>query len=199
MNRIISILCSLLFLWCGTSLAQESARFSFPQKSRTVGETIKLIEKQSDYSFFYQTGTIDLSRKVTIGADGDSIGQVLDKLFAGSAEVWSISGKQIYLKHNDQAEVASAQESKAVHRRTITGTILDAVDGQPIIGAGVLIKGTQTGAVTDPDGNFSLDVTGKKVGAATADSETTNVKTSLTKGEIGIVNVNGKSIKVAIE
>ena len=163
MKRFISILCSLLFLWCGTSLAQESARFSFPQKSRTVGETIKLIEKQSDYSFFYQTGTIDLSRKVVIGADGDTIEQVLDKLFGGSAEEWSISGKQIYLKHNEQAEPAPAQESKAVHKRTITGSVVDAVDGQPIIGAGVLIKGTQTGAVTDPDGNFSLEVTGKKV------------------------------------
>ena len=164
MNRLISIICSFLLLCCGTLYAQESgAKFSFPQKSRTVGETLRLIEKQSDYSFFYQTNTIDLSRKVVIGADGDTIDQVLDKLFAGSAEVWSMSGKQIYLKHNDQAEVASAQESKAVHKRTITGSIIDAVDGQPIIGAGVLIKGTQTGAVTDPDGNFSLEVTGKKI------------------------------------
>ena len=30
--------------------------------------------------------------------------------------------------------------------------------GEPVIGAGVLIKGTTTGAATDMDGNFVIDV-----------------------------------------
>ena len=42
--------------------------------------------------------------------------------------------------------------------RTITGTVTSAEDGEPIIGASVIIPGTQTGTVTDLDGNFSLKV-----------------------------------------
>ena len=44
-----------------------------------------------------------------------------------------------------------------------------------------------------------FDVSGKKVGGAVVDSETTNVKTSLARGEVGIVNISGKSIKVVIK
>ena len=38
----------------------------------------------------------------------------------------------------------------------ISGTVLDAANGEPIIGANIIIKGTTTGTVTDFDGNFSL-------------------------------------------
>ena len=38
----------------------------------------------------------------------------------------------------------------------VTGTVVDADSGDPLIGASILIKGTSTGAVTDFDGNFSV-------------------------------------------
>ena len=41
---------------------------------------------------------------------------------------------------------------------TVSGTITDADNGEPLIGANVLIKGTSVGTVTDIDGNFSIDV-----------------------------------------
>ena len=40
--------------------------------------------------------------------------------------------------------------------RTLTGTIVDADNGEPLIGANVFVEGTQTGTITDFDGNFSL-------------------------------------------
>ena len=39
--------------------------------------------------------------------------------------------------------------------QTVTGTVVDAT-GEPIIGASVKVKGSNTGAVTDIDGNFTL-------------------------------------------
>jgi len=42
-------------------------------------------------------------------------------------------------------------------QRTVTGTITD-LDGVPLIGANVLIKGTADGTITDIDGKFSLEV-----------------------------------------
>ena len=38
----------------------------------------------------------------------------------------------------------------------ISGTVVSADDGEPVIGASVMIKGTKTGAITDFDGRFSL-------------------------------------------
>jgi len=44
-----------------------------------------------------------------------------------------------------------------------------------------------------------FDVSGKKVGGAVVDSKTTNVKTSLARGQVGIVNICDKSVKVIIK
>lgn len=49
------------------------------------------------------------------------------------------------------AGVASAQTSK------VTGKVI-AEDGEPVIGAAIVVKGTTVGTVTDYDGNFTLDV-----------------------------------------
>jgi len=47
----------------------------------------------------------------------------------------------------------------ALAQRSITGTVIDE-EGQPLIGASVLVKGTTTGTVSDIDGNFTIQVPG---------------------------------------
>src|ERR1044072_3349 len=42
--------------------------------------------------------------------------------------------------------------------RTIKGRVTSADDGQPVIGAAVVVKGTSTGAVTNPDGEYTLQI-----------------------------------------
>ncbi len=42
--------------------------------------------------------------------------------------------------------------------RTIKGKVTSADDGQPVIGAAVVVKGTSTGAVTNPDGDYTIQV-----------------------------------------
>ena len=39
--------------------------------------------------------------------------------------------------------------------RTITGTVFSEEDGEPVVGASVLVEGV-TGTITDIDGNFTL-------------------------------------------
>ena len=58
----------------------------------------------------------------------------------------------------------SATENVAVGHEAVTqvgklvkGNVSDA-NGEPIIGANVVVKGTTVGAVTDIDGNFALEV-----------------------------------------
>lgn len=41
---------------------------------------------------------------------------------------------------------------------TVTGTVTDGTDGEPMIGANVLVKGTSIGAITNIDGKYSLSV-----------------------------------------
>jgi TonB-linked SusC/RagA family outer membrane protein len=53
--------------------------------------------------------------------------------------------------------------SWAFAQTKITGTVVSSDDGQPIIGATVLVKGTSTGTVTNIEGSFSINVPAGKV------------------------------------
>ncbi len=46
----------------------------------------------------------------------------------------------------------------AMAQRTITGVVTDAENGEPLIGANVLVVGTSSGAVTDIDGSYSIEL-----------------------------------------
>ena len=63
----------------------------------------------------------------------------------------------------------------AQEKTTVSGTVLDS-EGLPVIGAGVFVKGTTNGTVTDIDGNYSLGgvpadavLTASNLGYATAE------------------------------
>jgi hypothetical protein len=44
--------------------------------------------------------------------------------------------------------------------KSLSGKVLSAEDGQPVIGASVMVKGTTTGTITGVNGDFSLPVQG---------------------------------------
>ena len=44
----------------------------------------------------------------------------------------------------------------AFAQMTVKGTVVSEEDGEPVVGATILVVGTQTGTVTDVDGKFSL-------------------------------------------
>ena len=52
----------------------------------------------------------------------------------------------------------------ALAQNKITGTVISADDGEPVIGASVMISGTKKGTTTNLDGNFTIIVPhGKKI------------------------------------
>ena len=71
-------------------------------------------------------------------------------------------------------------------QRTVTGTVTDADDGTPLIGATVTIKGTTTGAISDVNGNFSLQVPD---GAVLTFSYVGYVTQDMEVGEQTVINI----------
>ena len=60
-----------------------------------------------------------------------------------------------------RAEAPQAKASDA--QRTITGVVTDGQDGEPLIGATVQVEGNKDAVtITDIDGNFSINVSGRK-------------------------------------
>lgn len=44
----------------------------------------------------------------------------------------------------------------AAAQTRVTGTVVSTDDGQPIIGASVVVKGTSSGTITDAEGKFAM-------------------------------------------
>ena len=54
--------------------------------------------------------------------------------------------------------------ASVVAQTKITGTVLSHDDGEPVVGATVMVQGSKSGVVTDIDGNFTINVqSGKKL------------------------------------
>ena len=93
---------------------------------------------------------------VKINLEGKELGDVVPADRIASIDVDKAPGKKsISITTKKNAEKASAKGSMKVE-----GKVVDE-QGEPIVGAAVLIEGTTSGAITDVDGNFVLSVPSK--------------------------------------
>lgn len=151
----LSIICAL----CITSnVFAQDRKANVNVKDVTVKELLRAIEAGSTYTFAYVDTDIDLTRKVTVSATNKDIETIIKEVLPGVNV--EFKDQKILLSNKPAASKSSVQSApQPVAQRTVTGKIVDK-DGQPVIGAMVIEKGTQNGASTDIDGNYSLKVRG---------------------------------------
>lgn len=145
----------VLFLACFLSLAHatetyaQKTEISINVSNQTVETVLKQIKVKTGFDFFYNNKRVDMNRLVSVSAQQGNVFEVLDKVFAGTNITYSVLDKKIIL---------STEEKNAVRQTTpakITGKVVD-INGEPIIGATIIEKGTTNGIVTDIDGNFTI-------------------------------------------
>ena len=59
-----------------------------------------------------------------------------------------------------QSEAISSSMAQ-LQQQKITGTVSDATNNEPLVGASIIIEGTTTGTITDANGKYSLEVSGQ--------------------------------------
>ena len=117
-----------------------------------VEQVMKMIEEQTDYVFLNKD--VDVSRIVSVHVTDSPIEEVLKAIFDGKGISFKIESRHIVLSESP-LQNPDDRGGNSVEDNVISGTVIDSY-GTPVIGAGVLIKGTTTGASTDLDGNFSF-------------------------------------------
>ena len=146
----------LLLVVSSAGVLAQTRKISLDVTNQSVAQILKQIEQKSGFTFFYKDDVVDLTRKVSVSAKDEDILSVLGKVFAGTPVTASISGeKTISLSKADIPQTSSSAPATPKGSGTISGTVLDA-QGQPVIGATVLVEGTQNGVVTDLDGRYTL-------------------------------------------
>ena len=137
----------------------QTTALSIEARSQTMQTVLEQIESQSEFQFFYNTKQINTKKLVSIKAAGKNVFSVLDELFKDTNIKYEVLDKNIILTTR-KGEVASASNvANATQQsgKNITGVVLDQ-NGDPIIGANVIEKGTTNGVVTSIDGDFTLNV-----------------------------------------
>ncbi len=131
-----------------TSGAVFSQKVSLNVKNQSMREVLKTLEGQSKYRFFYNDQLSGLGYMVTIKAENKTVIEVLNQLFTSQ----DLSYKVL---ENNMIVIAPTEITQ---QKRISGSVTDATNGEPIIGANVVIEGTTNGVVTDDQGKYSIEM-----------------------------------------
>ncbi len=130
-----------------TNTYAQDARVNLDMRNSTLKDVLKEIESKSEFTFFYNDNSIDMSQKVNIKAENQKISDILDRILVNCT--YSLYDKMVILKP------LNAKDGQVPPR--ISGVVLDE-NGESVIGAAVKTKNTGLGTVTDQDGRFSMQV-----------------------------------------
>ena len=140
----------------GSVAAQTSspdARISLNLQNVPLKEVFSRIEDQSNYIFVYYDNILDASRRVSISVSDQTVGDVLEVLFAGTENTWKLSGRQIVI-----GKAAAAGKAEKQTPLRVMGSVKDH-SGEPLIGVTVFVKERPNiGTATDINGNYLIDV-----------------------------------------
>ena len=140
----------LLFLVFTTQLSQKAycqeVKLTFSLKNATLKEIINEIKRISAYDFVYSDSYLSTFKQRDVSYKDATIDAVLTDCLKGTGLVYNINGKTIVIKR---------EEVKKEATKVVEGKVTD-VQGNPLPGVTVLIKGLTVGTATNKDGFYKL-------------------------------------------
>ena len=155
MNKKPLLICCLAALLGLLAVSQPAAYaqdklydVDLSMSQANVSTFTSALTRQTGILFSYET---DLASKplgrIVIKEEGASVESILTRAFSGKGIAWKIVNRTVIL---------TAEAAQTDSRNVIRGSVKDS-NGDPLIGAGVLIKGKGTGVTTDINGNFAIE------------------------------------------
>lgn len=142
----------LFFIGINTAFAEtysQLTRISLSLNNVSIEELFHEIEKNSEYIFLYRENVPVYSR-VSVEVENETIEQILNQILVPRKINYYINNRQVLV--TKKIENPEPQQDK----NAITGLVTDS-DGNPIIGATVMLDGTTTGVITDMDGRYTIN------------------------------------------
>jgi TonB-dependent starch-binding outer membrane protein SusC len=131
----------------------SAQRITLNIDNQELEKALKNIETNSNYYFFYQSNTLDPSIKVSGTFENEPIENILNHLLKDTGLQYTVEGRHIVIsayKSDRSTELPQLP-------RNISGRILDD-KGNPVPGASIRIKGTNSGTISDLNGDFLITI-----------------------------------------
>ncbi|MFI3280368.1 MAG: TonB-dependent receptor [Rikenellaceae bacterium] len=154
LSRLKAVSCLVLLMAIALPQSLLAKGITLSVDSASVRDAIEMLHGVEDRSIVVKSSGIDMNRKVSFALYEASIEELLDAIFEGQEISYVINDKSITVTKKVAASAPSTAAS-VEKRSDIVGVVLDA-DAQPMIGATVVVEGTNIGTVTNYNGEFSL-------------------------------------------
>jgi TonB-linked SusC/RagA family outer membrane protein len=137
-------------------------KINLNEKNAPIKEVIQTIEKQSGYTFFYDTKDFP-EAKVTVSLKDASINEALKEIFKDiPLTSYKIVNRTVVLTKTEPIKREIKPELPNIIEVpppiTVTGSVIDTKTGEPLIGVSIRIEGTANGVITDLNGKFTLKI-----------------------------------------
>ncbi len=147
-NKKKVILMTLAVFCFHLTLFAQNISLRMDQSS--VKNAMEALKKEYGYSFVFESGDLNTQKVISVNLQNASVTEAIDQILQGQNVSYELRDKNIIVKR--QTQQANNQGKKRV-----TGVVTD-TNGEPVIGASIMEKGTTNGSITDIDGNFTLNV-----------------------------------------
>ena len=153
----ITTLLLFMFIFClhAENSNSQNVSVTIHKNDVRLENVLNEIEKQTDYLFVYNKN-VDVDRNVSVFFSKLDLQEALKNIFGGLNIQYEIDGRYVLLSSNKKGDrrIESLQQSG---KKRILGTVVNK-NGEPIIGANVIEKGSTNGIITGIDGKFVLSV-----------------------------------------
>lgn len=140
----------LLVLLPGMAITHAQNKINLEVRNGTLQEVFQLIQQQTNWRFLYLNEDVESVKIENLNFKQTDIEVVLDEIFRNTNLSYQFQDNIIYIRKVKQVE-------NPVETVKITGVVTD-VEGSPLPGVTILLKGTTIGTATDIAGKFSLNV-----------------------------------------
>jgi TonB-linked SusC/RagA family outer membrane protein len=144
-------------LLLATAMQVHAAGFAqtitLAEKNAPLVQVFKDIQRQSGYTFLYNTPMVKDARPVTFQVRNATLEETLAQCFAGQPLTYTVSGTTIIIR----PKVAPAASATPQPPATISGMVADK-DGNPLPGVTIRVKNTTLGTATDANGHYQVQV-----------------------------------------
>lgn len=160
MKIIVFLIFVAIFQVNAKSLAQK---VSLSENNSTFKEVFSAIKKQTGYNFIYDGKVIRAASPVSIHVENLELTDALDLFFSRQPFTYEILNNTIVVKAKPRVIIPLIDEKKKDEiQQQITGRVVD-VNGQPLAGVSIILKGSLIGATTNSDGIYSINALSNNV------------------------------------
>ncbi|RYE56837.1 MAG: SusC/RagA family TonB-linked outer membrane protein, partial [Sphingobacteriales bacterium] len=152
--RVMKLTTIIMTLFLLQVTAATRAQISLNAKGESLQKVLKDIAKQSGYDFIYADQDVKNLKVFNLKLSNVSVEQALKACLDQQPVIYEISDKTVMIQRKEEKGVLDRLKDYFASI-DVRGKVVD-VNGQPLSGASITVKGTGKTVSADNDGSFSI-------------------------------------------